>query len=86
MVRFNRSTFCSYELASIWISVLLAGSAASAFLASRIAALDNRPADRKAFDARLLSGYQAESAKKLPEYERHDDDIKSALAEARQAK
>jgi len=52
-------------------------------LASRIAALDNRAADRKAFDARLISAHQAESARKLPEYERHEDDINNALTEAR---
>ena len=52
-------------------------------LASRIAALDTRPADRKAFDIRLISAHQAESARKLPEYERHEDDINNALAEAR---
>ena len=52
-------------------------------LASRIAALENRAADRKGFDARLISAHQAESARKLPEYERHEDDINNALAEAR---
>ena len=52
-------------------------------LASRIAALENRTADQKAFDTRLISAHQAESARKLPEYERHEDDINNALAEAR---
>lgn len=54
-------------------------------LGSRIAALDNRAADQKAFDTRLISAYQAESARKLPEYARHEDDINNALAEARRA-
>ncbi len=52
-------------------------------LASSIAGLDKRVADRKGFDARLISAYQAESARKLPEYARHGDDIDNALAEAR---
>ena len=54
-------------------------------LASRIAALDKRVADQKGFDSRLISAYQAESARKLPEYERHKDDIDNALAEARRS-
>ncbi|MEO8577783.1 MAG: hypothetical protein ABI556_13825 [Gemmatimonadales bacterium] len=54
-------------------------------LASRIAALDKRAADQKAFDARLVSAYQAESARKLPEYDRHGDDIQNALTEARRS-
>ena len=54
-------------------------------LASRIASLENRAADRKSLDARLISGYQTESARKLPEYVRHGDDIENALAEARRS-
>ena len=54
-------------------------------LASRIAALDLRTADQKALDARLISAYPAESARKLPEYERHGDDIANALAGARRS-
>ena len=54
-------------------------------LASRIAALDKRATDQKAFDARLVSAYQAESARKLAEYERHADDIQNALTEARRS-
>lgn len=52
-------------------------------LASRIAGLDKRAVDRKGFDSRLISAYQAESARKLPEYVRHGDDIDNALTEAR---
>ena len=54
-------------------------------LASRAAALDNRAADRKSFDSRFISAYRSESAKKLAEYQRHEDDIKSALAEVRRS-
>lgn len=53
-------------------------------LASRIAALEKRDAERASYDSRLLAAYQPESGKKLPEYERHKEDITSALAAARQ--
>jgi hypothetical protein len=52
-------------------------------LAARIASLDNRPADQKASESRLLAVYASESARKLPEYDRHADDIQSALSAAR---
>lgn len=52
-------------------------------LASRVASLDKRAADQKAFDARFLAGYQAEMARRLPEYERHEDDINNAMTEVR---
>ncbi len=54
-------------------------------LASRVASLDKRAADQKALDARLLAGFQAEMAKRLPEYERHEDDINNAMTEVRRA-
>lgn len=54
-------------------------------LAARIASLDNRATDKKAYVSRLLSAYQAESARKLPEYERHGNDIDKALSEARRS-
>jgi len=52
-------------------------------LAARIASAENRPADQKAAESQLLAVYAAESARKLPEYERHAEDIQSALAVAR---
>lgn len=52
-------------------------------LASRIAALEKRSADLASYDSRLVAAYKSESAKKLPEYERHDADITSALSNAR---
>jgi hypothetical protein len=54
-------------------------------LATRIADLDKRAADKKQFEAKFLSAYQSEMARKLPEYERHEDDIKNALADTRKS-
>lgn len=54
-------------------------------LASRIATLENRAADSKALDRRLLSAWTPETAKKLPEYQRHGDDIEQALSLARRS-
>ncbi|MEO8192669.1 MAG: zinc ribbon domain-containing protein [Gemmatimonadales bacterium] len=54
-------------------------------LATRIASLENRAADRQAYESRLIASYHPETAKKLPEYERHGDDIAAALADARRA-
>ena len=52
-------------------------------LGARIASLQNRAADKKSFESKLLSAHQAETARKLPEYERHEDDITSAMTGAR---
>jgi hypothetical protein len=52
-------------------------------LSARIAELEQRTADLEKLKARLLQAYPAESARKLPEYERHADDITSALAKLR---
>ena len=51
-------------------------------LAARIASVDNRPADRAAYQSRLRSAYGSEIAKNLPEYERHSQDIRTALADS----
>jgi hypothetical protein len=53
-------------------------------LGARIAALEKRAADSKALEARLVTAYPGETAKKLPEYERHQADITAALSRARQ--
>ena len=53
-------------------------------LGARIAALENRAADSKALERRLVTAYPAETAKKLPEYERHQADITAALSTARE--
>lgn len=54
-------------------------------LASRIATRENRTADSNALNVRLLSAWTPEAAKKLPEYQRHDDDIQQALLLARRS-
>lgn len=51
-------------------------------LAARIASLENRSADRAAYQSRLRSAYASEIAKNLPEYERHSQDIRTALADS----
>ena len=54
-------------------------------LAARIADLDKRASDSKEMQSRLLKAYPSESARKLPEYDRHGDDIKAALANAQKS-
>jgi len=54
-------------------------------LGARVATLSNEAAGRKIFETRLLAAYDAESKRRLPEYERHEDDITNALAVARGA-
>lgn len=52
-------------------------------LAARVAGLEKQPAKQAAFNKRLLVALQAETAKRLPEYDRHQADITSAVADAR---
>lgn len=52
-------------------------------LASRIAALEKAPAKQAAFAKRLLAALPSETAKKLPEYNRHQADINEAVADAK---
>jgi hypothetical protein len=52
-------------------------------LASRIAALSSDAAASKKYQARFLAAEKSERARNLPEYERHKNDIDSALKEAR---
>ncbi len=54
-------------------------------LAARVATLEKDPARQAAFARRFLAALKSETAKALPEYERHQDDITNAAAEARQA-
>lgn len=75
-------------LARAQADTILAGNSAHLLglvLASRIATLENRAADARAFAARLLSASQPGATKKLPEYERHGDDIEQALTLARRS-
>lgn len=48
-------------------------------LAARVAAQSNDDAASRSYTTRLRRAYDAESAKKLPEYDRHADDIARAL-------
>ena len=52
-------------------------------LGTRAAQLRGDSAAARTFSRRLLAAERSESAKKLPEYERHQGDILEALAEAR---
>jgi hypothetical protein len=53
-------------------------------LAARIASLEKQPAKQAAFTKRLLAALQSEIAKKLPEYDRHSNDITTAVTQAKQ--
>lgn len=52
-------------------------------LAARVAMLERDTAELRRIEARLLSVERAELARALPEYQRHEADIMSALAQAR---
>ena len=52
-------------------------------LGARVASLEKNETSRRAFDARILSVYDAEMAKRLPEYDRHADEIAQAVSGAR---
>jgi hypothetical protein len=52
-------------------------------LGARVASLEKNETSRRAFDARILSVYDAEMAKRLPEYDRHADEIARAVSGAR---
>lgn len=54
-------------------------------LAARIANLEKQPAKQTAFTKRLLAALKSETAKRLPEYDRHQDDIATAVTEAKQS-
>lgn len=53
-------------------------------LAARIASLEKQPAKQAGFTRRMLAALQSETAKRLPEYDRHQDDIAAAVTEAKQ--
>ncbi len=52
-------------------------------LGARVASLEKDASALKLFGNRIISAYEAETAKRLPEYERHSADITRALADAR---
>lgn len=51
-------------------------------LAARAAELQSQPAKKAEFNRRLLAAEKSELATNKPEYERHEDDIKRAVAAA----
>ena len=54
-------------------------------LAARVAYLGGDSAAKKRFETRLLAAAKTETGKKLPEYELHQTDITTALADARRS-
>ena len=54
-------------------------------LAARIASLSGDAAARNRYETKFLAVEKPERARKLPEYERHQDDITSALTNARRS-
>ena len=55
-------------------------------LAARTAELLSQPTQKAEFTRRLIAAEKSELATKKAEYDRHEDDIKRALAEARSVK
>lgn len=53
-------------------------------LAARIAGIEKQSAQQVTFTKRLLAAVQSETAKRLPEYDRHQADITAAVANAKQ--
>jgi hypothetical protein len=54
-------------------------------LAARIASLSGDTAARRRYETKFLAVEKTESARKLPEYERHQDDITGAVTDARRS-
>ena len=54
-------------------------------LGARVASLEKDAALRSSYESRVLAAYDSETAKRLPEYERHAADIASVLADARRS-
>jgi hypothetical protein len=54
-------------------------------LSARIASLSRDTTAQRQYEARFIAAEKTEIAKKLPEYERHQDDITSALSKARRS-
>ena len=52
-------------------------------LGARVASLSREPAVKRSFAARLIAANRSESAKQLPEYQRHAEDISRAVEDAR---
>jgi len=54
-------------------------------LESRIASLSGDSAARRRYETKILAVEKTEGARKLPEYEKHQDDITSAITTARRS-
>ena len=54
-------------------------------LAARIASLSSDSAAKRQYESKLVAAEKTELQKKLPEYDRHQDDISAALTDARQS-
>jgi len=54
-------------------------------LAARIASLSGDSAARRRYETKILAVEKTEGARKLPEYEKHQDDITSAITTARRS-
>ena len=54
-------------------------------LAARIASLSGDSAARRRYETKILAVEKTEGARKLPEYEKHRDDITSAITTARRS-
>ncbi|MDP9176116.1 MAG: hypothetical protein M3O61_00380 [Gemmatimonadota bacterium] len=54
-------------------------------LGARIASLSDDTAARRGYESRILAVEKTEAVKKLPEYDRHRDDIVNAIANARRS-
>jgi hypothetical protein len=75
-------------LAKAQVDTILASNSShllGLILGARIAALENDSASRRSYETRFLAARDAETARRLPEYERHADDISSATTDARRA-
>lgn len=78
----------AYPLARAQADTILAenpNSLLGLVLAVRVAGQEKRATDLKQFQSRLVKAYPSEWAKKLPEYARHEDDIRSALSNAQKS-
>ena len=76
----------AYPLARAQVDTILAENPThllGLILGVRVASLEKRAADSASMQRKLLAAYQSESAKKLPEYERHAEDIRVGLGDAR---
>ena len=78
----------AYPLAQAQADTILASNPSHLLglvLAARVALADKRMDALEEIQSRLVKAYPSESAKKLPEYDRHSDEIEAALSTARKS-